>query len=247
MNPIDNNLLQKSIRLNKNLCKSLQFRKYFLDPGNAESLNVTLFAFFFKGVNDVNKAFFTLYNSDERNIAYSLIRLQLDNLRLLYAEYLYPTKALSPTFKNNRELNQIKVNGEKLKPSDLTIAIEEKFIGYKALYEKYSKYIHPAKRDYDRYLLLRDVDYNNLSKEEIKARYKELAEEFKRNQEEFYRDSLKDMITINRFILFTFFLIRKHYQTLALKKIGIKEFNELKVQWKDFFRTADIVEMAEEL
>lgn len=55
------------------------------------------------------------------------------------------------------------------------------------------------------------------------------------------------MITINRLILFTFFLIRKHYQTLALKKIGIKEFNELKVQWKDFFRTADIVEMAEEL
>lgn len=66
MHPIDDNLLQKSIRLNKNLCKSLQFRKYFLDPGNAESLNVTLFAFFFKGVNDVNKPFYTLYNSDEK-------------------------------------------------------------------------------------------------------------------------------------------------------------------------------------
>lgn len=247
MNP-DKNLLNKSIQLYNSFCLNLQFRKYFISihKDNPEELDNSFFTFFFKGVNDVNKSFHTLYNSDERNIAYSLIRLQLDNLRLLYAEYLHPNKALYQTFKKNRDINQIQIGKDKLKPSTLNDEIEAKFEGFKALYAKYSKYIHPAKRDFDRYELLKAIDYTNLSKEEIKAKKKELAEGFKQNQEVFYKESVKDMIQINRYILYTFFLIRKYYTNLALEKVDIKEFKKLQIEWKGFFRNPDIIELAEE-
>ena len=59
-----------------------------------------------------NRNFVKLLGSDEPITALAIIRLQMDNLKCLYAEYLYPNKILHKIYENGRELSQIKIKGK---------------------------------------------------------------------------------------------------------------------------------------
>lgn len=91
-----------------------------------------------------NSSFYKLAKLGDIYSAYPMIRLQADNLRYLVAEYLYPDKILCKIYSKGKELNDIKINGEKLKPGDITDKTEELFNGFKRIYREYSCYIHPS-------------------------------------------------------------------------------------------------------
>ena len=96
-------------------------------------------------INAYNRCFFDLAKRGEIVAAYPLVRLVADNLKIMVAEYLYPEKILPSIFENGRELNQIKVNGEKLKPSEINDKIKELYPEYPEIYTTYSSYVHPSK------------------------------------------------------------------------------------------------------
>lgn len=96
-------------------------------------------------INAYNRCFYDLAKRGEIVAAYPLVRLVADNLKIMVAEYLYPEQILPNIFEKGRELNQIKVNGEKLKPSEINNKIKELYPEYSEIYTTYSSYVHPSK------------------------------------------------------------------------------------------------------
>lgn len=103
----------------------------------------------------INDSFITLINARQHRIAFSLIRMQLDSLRYLYAEYLLPYRILNRTIIFGEEpdpLNSIKVKDRKdladdkgkLKPSEINKRLNKHFIDFSNLYKHYNKYVHPS-------------------------------------------------------------------------------------------------------
>lgn len=93
---------------------------------------------------NLNRAFLKLLEIKEPLAAFPLIRIQTDNLIYLYAEYLYPNQILYKVYDNERAFNQIKINGENLKQSEIV----EKIEGIKPIWKKYSSFIHPSKEQH---------------------------------------------------------------------------------------------------
>ena len=56
-----------------------------------------------------NRAFIKYYQMLRMYAAYALVRLQLDNLTYLYAEYEHPSKVLNAVFSKGRTINQITI------------------------------------------------------------------------------------------------------------------------------------------
>lgn len=96
-------------------------------------------------INAYNRCFYDLASKGEIVAAYPLIRLVADNFKIMVAEYLYPEKILPNIFEKGRELNQIRINGEKLKPSDITKEVERLYPEFKEIYDTYSFWVHPSK------------------------------------------------------------------------------------------------------
>lgn len=96
-------------------------------------------------INAYNRCFYDLAKRGEIVAAYPLVRLVADNLKIMVAEYLYPEQILPNIFEKGRELNQIKVDGEKLKPSEINNKIKELYPEYSEIYTTYSSYVHPSK------------------------------------------------------------------------------------------------------
>lgn len=96
-------------------------------------------------INAYNRCFYDLAKRGEIVAAYPLVRLVADNFKIMVAEYLYPDKILPKIIGEGKELNQIRVKGEKLKDSDVNKAISELFPEYPEIYKQYSHYIHPSK------------------------------------------------------------------------------------------------------
>ena len=70
-------------------------------------------------VKDLNRCFLKLIKENEYNAALPLIRLQMDNLCVMYAEYLYPEKILLPILENGKELGRIKIDGDYIRAKAL--------------------------------------------------------------------------------------------------------------------------------
>lgn len=96
-------------------------------------------------INAYNRCFYDLAKRGEIVAAYPLVRLVADNLKIMVAEYLYPEQILPNIFEKGRELNQIRINGEKLKPSEINDKIKELYPEYSEIYTTYSSYVHPSK------------------------------------------------------------------------------------------------------
>ena len=143
----------------------------------------------------INDSFITLINARQHRVAFSLIRMQLDSLRYLYAEYLLPYRVLNRIILYGEEpdsLNDIEVKdrkelaeekkGKNLSPAKLNKRLNKHFINFSNLYKHYNKYVHPS------YELSSWVDLCNKDIER----------------------GVSDMIKVNRYILTILGYIRKN-------------------------------------
>ncbi len=93
----------------------------------------------------IDRSFNILLNSLEPLGALALVRIQLDNLKHLYAEKKYPGRVLHRIFENGWELNQVKVNGQAIKSGELLNELEEKYGRINQIWKHYCDYVHPSK------------------------------------------------------------------------------------------------------
>lgn len=108
------------------------------------------FSVIFDTIMIYNRAFIKLLSDAEMYAVYALVRLQLDNLIYLYAEYEHPSKVLNAVFSKGRTLNQITIDGSQLNPSEIRRKIDEEYCAsIRELYKKFSGYIHPSKLQAD--------------------------------------------------------------------------------------------------
>lgn len=165
-------------------------------------------------INAYNRCFYDLAKRGEIVAAYPLVRLVADNLKIMVAEYLYPEKILPSIFENGRELNQIKVNGEKLKPSEINDKIKELYPEYSEIYTTYSSYVHPSKEGN----ILAKVYGDDI---EAQKEVKHSLRTIKRTKAEW------DLVKLNRFITDIIWRI------IERNKAIIKENPELKaIYWE---------------
>lgn len=163
-------------------------------------------------INAYNRCFYDLAKRGEIVAAYPLVRLVADNLKIMVAEYLYPEKILPSIFENGRELNQIKVNGEKLKPSEINDKIKELYPEYPEIYTTYSSYVHPSKEGN----ILAKVYGDDI---EAQKEVKHSLRTIKRTKAEW------DLVKLNRFITDIIWRI------IERNKAIIKENPELKARY----------------
>lgn len=163
-------------------------------------------------INAYNRCFYDLAKRGEIVAAYPLVRLVADNLKIMVAEYLYPEKILPSIFENGRELNQIKVNGEKLKPSEINDKIKELYPEYSEIYTTYSSYVHPSKEGN---ILAKVFGDDIEAQKEIQHSLKTI----KRTKAEW------DLVKLNRFITDIIWRI------IERNKAIIKENPELKARY----------------
>lgn len=95
-------------------------------------------------VEDYNRSFSILSNINQKAVAASLIRIQLDNLIYLYAEHLNPDRVLYKVYNKDKELNQVLIANKPLKRSDLMKQLEERYNGIRVIWDRYSDFIHPS-------------------------------------------------------------------------------------------------------
>lgn len=104
----------------------------------------TYFSVLCHSVIAYDRCFWQLAKAGEVIAAYPLIRLQADTLRVLIAEYLYPNRVLDSIYSKGRDLNQIKINGEKLSPAVIMDKANELFSRFKEIYQRYNQFAHPS-------------------------------------------------------------------------------------------------------
>ena len=93
-----------------------------------------------------NRCFAKLLKMGEIKVTYPLIRLQVENLAVIYAETLHPFKVLYTIFHSSDTLGNDPINGNKFNKGDLLKEIDAKFgTNTYEIYKKYSKFVHPSK------------------------------------------------------------------------------------------------------
>lgn len=163
-------------------------------------------------INAYNRCFYDLAKRGEIVAAYPLVRLVADNLKIMVAEYLYPEQILPNIFEKGRELNQIRINGEKLKPSEINDKIKELYPEYSEIYTTYSSYVHPSKEGN----ILAKVYGDDI---EAQKEVKHSLRTIKRTKAEW------DLVKLNRFITDIIWRI------IERNKAIIKENPELKARY----------------
>lgn len=161
-------------------------------------------------INAYNRCFYDLAKRGEIVASYPLIRLVADSLKIMVAEYLYPGKVLVSIFEEGKELNQIRVKGDKLKPSDITKEVEKLYPEFTEIYREYSGYVHPSKNG--------DV----LAK--IYGDDMALAKEVKHSLRTIKRTRAEwDLVKLNRFITDIIFLIIERNKAIIMENPELKE------------------------
>jgi len=94
----------------------------------------------------INRCFHKLLKSLEPLGALALVRMQIDNLKHIYAETKHPGKVLYRIYENGRELNQIKIDGKAINASELIQELDEKHGRIREIWKTYCQYVHPSKR-----------------------------------------------------------------------------------------------------
>ncbi len=166
-----------------------------------------------------NRCFVKLVEDGEPTGAMPFIRLQLDNLVLLYAESKKIGNILYKVFDNKRKTDQVKVDGEPLKSSALIKELDEKHTGLKELWDESNKYIHPSYKQ------------NSLEAFCIDSYYsKKLGKEVMPHREK--KRLYKDMVFVNKVIVDVLYAILDNYIALikehklySLYKQHIKDTN----------------------
>lgn len=117
-----------------------------------------------ENVITINRCFTKLLKSIEPLGALALVRIQIDNLKHIYAETKYPTKVLHRIYEDGRELNQIKIDGKAINPTELIQELDEKHGRIRDIWKTYCQYVHPSKkqtevkmRSYFSYMKLKQV------------------------------------------------------------------------------------------
>lgn len=172
-------------------------------------------------INAYNRCFYDLAKRGEIVAAYPLVRLVADNLKIMVAEYLYPEQILPNIFEKGRELNQIRINGEKLKPSEINDKIKELYPEYPEIYTTYSSYVHPSKEGN----ILAKVYGDDI---EAQKEIQHSLRTIKRTKAEW------DLVKLNRFITDIIWRI------IERNKAIIKENPELKKRYWE--RLQDLIE-----
>ena len=135
-----------------------------------------------------NRCFVKLIDSGEATGAVSFVRLQMDNLIVLYAESISIGNVLHKIFDNKRELNQITINGEKYNNSGLIKKLDEKYKGIHEMWKNSNLYIHPSYKTNSLEALCLDSYYSKkLGREVIPQRVK--------------KELYKEMVFINQIIV----------------------------------------------
>lgn len=113
-----------------------------------------------------NRCFVRLFKDlHEVLAALVMIRLQIENLAVIYAETLYPYKILTKIYNTSNSLDDIRIKQVYINPTELRKDIDSKFgTNINDLYKKYSSYIHPDKSQ--KYLALRGW-YNQWHYEDV--------------------------------------------------------------------------------
>ena len=175
----------------------------FLEREYKATLNLMLgmgeFDYIEDAIDSTNRGFINLLKAGESLPAMALIRLQLENLTYIYAEFKHPFRVLSEVFKKGKALNDIEIKKTALSAGKIREEIDKELeSNVRDLYKLYSGYIHPSikHRNLD---LVGTFDFDEkklaLSKDEIKI-------------------LSKDMITVNRLITQ---LIKKQIQAYNTK------------------------------
>lgn len=112
----------------------------------------------------LDRCFCKLLDTVEPLCALSLVRIQMDNLKHIYAETKYPGKVLYKIYVKGRDLNQVKIDGRAINSTELIAELDERFGRVRDMWKKYCQYIHPSReqkdvsmRSYFSYLRLREV------------------------------------------------------------------------------------------
>lgn len=135
-----------------------------------------------------NRCFVKLVEDDEPTGAMPFIRLQLDNLVLLYAESKSLGKVLYKVFDNKRKTDQVKVNGTQISSSELIRELDKKHTGLKNIWDESNRYIHPSYKQNSLEAYCVDSYYNKkLGKEVMPQREKKRL--------------YKDMVLVNKVIV----------------------------------------------
>ena len=157
-----------------------------------------------------NRCFYELASKGEIVAAYPLLRLVADNLKIMVAEYLYPEKILPNIFEKGKDLNQIKVNGEKLKPSDITKEVERLYPEFTEIYATYSCWVHPSKEG------------NVLAK--VFSDDREVQKEIKHSLRTIKRTKAQwDLVKLNQYVVDTLLLLIERNKAIILESPELKQ------------------------
>ena len=99
-----------------------------------------------ENVITINRCFIKLLKSVEPLGALALVRVQIDNLKHIYAETKYPNKILHRIYEVGRELNQIKIEGKAINPTELILELDEKHGRIRDIWKTCCQYVHPSKK-----------------------------------------------------------------------------------------------------
>lgn len=127
--------------------------RYLLGTLAAEIANLTtilmgkpnvLYVEFQSSLKDTNDAFLTLWNSNQRTPALAFVRVVAEHLIYLYAEYLYPDRVMKGIYDDYKELDRIRVNGDKIKPREIRDSLASNYKGFSEIWDSYHYFIHPS-------------------------------------------------------------------------------------------------------
>jgi hypothetical protein len=90
-----------------------------------------------------NDAFLTLWNNHQKTAALAFVRVLSEHLVYLYAELLYPERIISKVYLNEKELDDIRVKREKIKPKDIRDEVAKAYKDFGEIWNSYHYFIHP--------------------------------------------------------------------------------------------------------
>lgn len=90
-----------------------------------------------------NDAFLTLWNNNQKTAALAFVRILSEHLVYLFAEYLYPDRVISKVYLDYKELDRIRIAGDKIKPKDIRDEVEKAYKGFSEIWNNYHYFIHP--------------------------------------------------------------------------------------------------------
>lgn len=154
-------------------------------------------------INQYNKCFYKLLLGGDVIVAFSMVRIQLDNLCAIYADTKYPFEILYRVFEKGKRIEDIKRDGELIKPSALRKEIDDKFgTNIAELYSKYSGFIHPS-------ISQTEVD--------IKTYYSNTFND-KRAIKKYVELYVQDMVKVNNAIML---VLNEYYYNNIITKLNV--------------------------